>query len=140
MGKRMFEQEEEEEEKYEKDEAAEDEGLEFFRLLLVFIMMPLYIVYRNLFFYCVLFSSPLFFWPIDSIKRRETHKVDFVTDTTSQKVKRDPPPPPSLPSIHPAAAAFYFSKSKVSVSKNRRMKKKRIERESVCLQLLGCAV
>lgn len=31
----MFEQEEEEEEKYEKDEAAEDEGLEFFRLLLV---------------------------------------------------------------------------------------------------------
>jgi hypothetical protein len=61
MGKRMFEQEEEEEEKYEKDEAAEDEGLEFFRLLLVFIMMP-FISYTGIFFSIVFCSLLLYFF------------------------------------------------------------------------------
>lgn len=54
----MFEQEEE---KYERGEAAEDEGLEFFRLLLVFIMMP-FISYTGIFFSIVFFSLLLYFF------------------------------------------------------------------------------
>jgi hypothetical protein len=111
MGKRMFEQEEEEE-KYEKDEAAEDEGLEFFRLLLVFIMMP-FISYTGIFFLlCSFLFSFIFLANRFHQKERDTQSR-FRHRHHKPKSEKGPTAA-TVVAIHPSIQQqlLFFSKSK----------------------------
>jgi hypothetical protein len=141
MGKRMFEQEEEEE-KYEKDEAAEDEGLEFFRLLLVFIMMP-FISYTGIFFLlCSFLFSFIFLANRFHQKERDTQSR-FRHRHHKPKSEKGPTAA-TVVAIHPSSSScfLFFKVQSFCFEKPSDEEKKNRERECVFaapgLRCIGC--